>query len=377
MSRMSLKLYNTNVDYQGFALIELARRIVDHGDGKALMEFHENRPVFRLGDGGTMLLANFLDRLRISAQQMSWSNQKKAIDITNRAYDLTLDKFYNLPAPPSDNGVDCRHYFKAFVKKYDAAGSAESKESLLVAEARACATLQRLVMKHFWLSVKEARREQNSFWSRYRWEINGKSIYLMLPKSMEGVKRRNWLENHVPDPDPDHPGERRRVQEIIDNLLAGERFVSITEALDTQLTGQRETDEDYEYDLSVSLAANVAQEKVFNIESQRPAIRTLGAQRLKTMILTIFEDLSAEDYSQQKIARRFGLSTATFSRFAGRDWTEKDAIEFVPDLWSNTAKVIAGNPVFKGFALKAGVFKTIHQVLAVVNSEDGKAVHRG
>jgi hypothetical protein len=102
MPRIPLKLYNTKVDYQGFALVELARRIADHGDGKALMEFHENRPVFRLGDGGTMLLATFLDRLRISAQQMSWSNQKKAIDITNRAYDLTLDKFYNLPAPPSE-----------------------------------------------------------------------------------------------------------------------------------------------------------------------------------------------------------------------------------------------------------------------------------
>jgi hypothetical protein len=377
MPCIPLKLYNKKVDYQELALVELVRRIADHSDGKALMEFHENRPVFRLGNGGTMLLTTFLDSLRTSAQQMSWSNQKKLIDITNHAYDLTLDKFYNLPVPPSKSGVDCRHYFKAFVKKYDAAGSAESKESLLVAEARACATLQRLVMKHFWLSVKEARRELNSFWSRYRWEINGKSIYLMLPKSMEGVKRRVWLENHVPDPDPDHPGERRRVQEIIDNLLAGERFVSITEALDTQLTGQREPAEDYEYDLSLSLAANVAQEKVYNIKSQRPAIRALGARRLKTMILTIFEDLSTEDYSQQKIARRFGLSIATFSRFAGRDWTKKDTIEFVPDLWSNTAKVIARNPVFKDFALKAGVFKTIGQVLATVNPEDGKAVQRG
>ena len=366
----------TGIPYHKLVLDELIRLVVDNSDQEALKEFHQNRSVFRYGGKGTLLLAAFLDRLRTSTQKIGWSDQKKATEIANRAYDLTLDKFFNLPAPGINDGPDCRCYFRAFLERLEASKRTGADEGQLSAEARSGVILQRLVLRHFRLSTWEARREQNPFWSRYKWEIKGKSIYLMLPRSLGSAKRRAWLEDNITDPAPGKPGEQRRIQEIIDTRLAGERFVSLTEALEQHTASQVGREVGYEYDLSLSLAANVAQEKAGAIDSQRPAIRALGAGRLKEMILAIFEDLAAENYSQKDIARKFGLSTGTLSRFAGQDWGKKDGLEVVPDLWANTANVIAKNKVFEEFAVEAGVGETIHQIRATSNPNDGKAVHR-
>jgi hypothetical protein len=127
----------------------------------------------------------------------------------------------------------------------------------------------------------------------------------------------------------------------------------------------------------MSLAANVAQEKVINIKIQRPAIRTLGTQRLKEMILTIFDNLADEAYSQKRIAQKFGLSPGTISRFAGQDWSQKGEMGTIPDLWANTAKVISGNSIFKDFARKARVAETISQIMDSVEVDNEKEVHLG
>lgn len=348
--------------YAELRLFDLVRLIVDDSDQEAVRELHENRTIFIYGEEEPMVLTNFLDLYRRSLQNLNWPNKKKAIDIINRSYDLTLEKFFNLPGREKHEGADCRNYFKAYLAYLSETKTDAPGEGQLIQETRAGAMLQRLVLKTFRRSMKEAKREQNPFWSRYRWQINGKSINLMMPKSLKGAERRVWLEGNIPDPDPDHFDEQARVQEIIDARLIGQRFVSLTEALEQQTAGRMEAELEYEYDLSISLAANVAQEKADNIEAQRPAIRRLGVQALQQMVLTIFDRLADESYRQKEISEAFGLSPGTISRFAGQNWLQKDGIGRIPDLWSNTAKVISGNPEFSEFARQAGVGEAVSRI---------------
>jgi len=66
----------------------------------------------------------------------------------------------------------------------------------------------------------------------------------------------------------------------------------------------------------------------------------------------------------QALAKKFGLSSATFSRFASIRWSEGENLRFsnVPDLWSNTAGVLAANPDFVEAAGRAGVLAKIRQI---------------
>jgi hypothetical protein len=110
-----------------------------------------------------------------------------------------------------------------------------------------------------------------------------------------------------------------------------------------------------------SLAEAVAKEKVINIRRQRPAIRALDEKKLKQLILRIFKDLTSGKYEDRKVAGHFGLSKATFSRFAGSRWLSRELT--IPDLWRNTAEILSTQPIFKKVAISAGVWKQVKSTL--------------
>ena len=61
------------------------------------------------------------------------------------------------------------------------------------------------------------------------------------------------------------------------------------------------------------------------------------------------------------------LSKATLSRFAGTKWsaqTDSGRASFVPDLWRNTARTLAGHPDFVVAAKEAGVWQQVQVVLS-------------
>jgi AraC-like DNA-binding protein len=116
-----------------------------------------------------------------------------------------------------------------------------------------------------------------------------------------------------------------------------------------------------EEQFGISLAIVVADEKARNIHEQRRSIRNLGEEKLKHLILRIFEDIKYDDYQDKEIATDFGLSKATFSRFAGSDWAKTKST--IPDLWLNTAKVLSRHDGFRQIALKAGYLKEVETTL--------------
>jgi hypothetical protein len=220
--------------------------------------------------------------------------------------------------------------------------------------------LQGLVRRHFYMSLLEAERQADPFWSRYNWTVKGETICIWLPVSLERRKRREWLAKNIDDPDPLRSGERQRIQSIIGRNLVRERFVGFSTDHPSNKNNLMPCPDPGETS-EISLADAVAGEKEKNICRLRPAIRALGKRRLKKLVLRIFKEISSGQYEDGKVARDFGLSKATFSRFAGSKWISKESS--IPDLWQNTAEVLSTNPIFKGMAIGAGVWGQVKSTL--------------
>jgi len=190
---------------------------------------------------------------------------------------------------------------------------------------------------------------------------------------MNGSERREWLEKNTPDPNLSRPGERQRIQNLIDRSFVKEQLISLEGCGYRQLkTKAAETSAGNEY-WAGFLARHVAREKAEKIHLQRSAIKALGPENVTRLILRIFEDVCAEEYEQKRIATEFNLSPATLSRFAGTDWNRDNPKEsVVPDLWRNTAQVIAHFPVFREVAEETGMLERVNRVNRAVKSPERK-----
>lgn len=348
--------------YSSFDLVELARLIVEKSDRGALEEIHSQRKVITLQDGRCLLLAEYLSLLKLH-EQHRYGNDARSISLSERAYDLTLDKFMNLPVESEQHGPDCRRYFRALLKAVDRSLQQSPTASRLKREARSGALLKGLIARHFKLSKMEAVRESNPFWSRYQWRVNGDSITVWMPVSMSGAERRSWLEDNIPTSLFDHPEWGRLIRDHIEQNLVREHFVPLENLENNQQISHEGTGLPLTEDWGLSLADAVAREKAQNIDKQRRAIRKLGPESLAKLVRQIFLDLDAEEYEQKQIAKRFGLSPSTLSRFAGTDWRQKDTRDQqTPDLWRNTAQVISQIPVFRDVAKEAGMLDRIEAI---------------
>lgn len=322
----------------------LIEQIVSAAAVEALCEFHDHRTIFSFGDSSELLLADYLSRLKDGVAAQSWGKHAQA------AYDLTLDKFSRLP---DGGGIDCRKYFRGALqalKPVHAQG--ELERELALAEI-----LQRLVYRHFDLSLKESRR--NDSMTRYEWRLQAGTLLLLMPRTLSGGERSQWLRGHVPDVDPQRKNERERVQAIIDEQFGSSEPISF----DDQTMADAVAYLPWQLVESIScdgLGKTIAGEKAGCLLEQRPAIQALGAARLEEMVVRIFDALADGCYVDGEIAGAYGLSKATFSRFAGSQWSLDGGI---PDLWKNTAKVLAAHDEFVEAARDAGVWD---RVVAVV-----------
>jgi hypothetical protein len=360
-------------EYTNIPLCGLAGQITYNSDHLALDELHNNRRLFGITDGRLVLrkLVEYIADLRQTQYAHEWCGNDPTV--MDQAYDLTVSKFSNIPVENhslKSNGPDCRYYFKAFCDYAKRMFEQNPPRSNIQAELEAAEMLRKFVKRHFRFSYLDCRRKAQKFVRRYVWKVNDNPLTVWLPVDMPGKKCRTWLESHVPDVDPTRPGERERVQEIIDKLLPRQRLVSLNglDSVGDKIAGA--TAPLYsavEEEISVKgLAGTVADEKAEHIEQQRPAIQALGRKKLRHMVHEIFGALSGEEYEAAAIAKEFGISTATFSRFAGNRWVNSSGNGnniTVPDLWRNTAHILANHELFAEAAQKAGVWKAVCKVV--------------
>jgi hypothetical protein len=349
---------HTSTDpYRLDPLIDLVLLIVRDSDRAALREFHDHRSVFHTDEQPALRFTEFLEYLRGSRAARKWSGHDPYI--LEAAYDLTLDKFINLPedpAPPDGNteeeqsrqGPNARCYFGAYlryVKKTD-----QPNQGTLQAERCHARALQSFVVRHYRLSCLECARRSTPLARRYTWRVNGSAVSLWMPHAMGPVRCGRWLRDHVEDPDLARPGERSRIQQLIDDRFGRPRLYQLSELgpdIDRALVAPAIESSSVECELTtLGLAKAVAREKAEHIDDQRPSIRGLGKKKLQSMIHRIFDELAAGSYVDAKVAREYHLTKPTFSRFAGSRW-QCHRNRPMPDLWRNTAHLLGSVPSFR------------------------------
>ena len=364
------------------SLVDLITEIVEKNDSDALHEFHNKRTIFRYGHHEPLRFVEFMDLLRKYTEKTHWNGYQRT-EVADMTYDLTLDKFNNLPiktscnatSPPKRKEIDCRLYFGAFLRQINRSFAEKPPDGPISAEIRAGMILQRLVRYHFYKSRCEVERRCNRFWSRYEWKVKGGRIWLYLPVSLNGSKRREWLEKNIDNPNPSRPNEKKRIQAIIDRKFIRERFVRLSE---TDSDKNNETSpfwgtDQGEQPFRRSLATVVAEEKADNIHKQRTSIKTLGRDALKILIMRIFEEIDCGEYAAGDLAMDFGISPSTFSRFAGSRWDLNDTSSSVPDLWLNVAGVLSSHPVFREVSREMGYLKLAEATVKMgVEAKGGK-----
>ena len=361
---------NLNIDIRRLSLRALLERVVDRSDRRALDEFHSNRRVFDTGSEHGSLFIEFLERLRLREVERQNGHSRQPEELVDRAYSMTVYKFCRLPEDDqatqgTNGGIDCRHYFRAFLKRLNVSSEGMSE---IEEEQAACHLLTSLARHHFQLSLMEAKRKDNPFVSRYEWRYggNGKSAYFWFPRSFSGAARGRWLDENVSDYDPERPGERDRVQSLIDEHFGHEHFVEIDERLADHGAPTRR-DHFLPWGVlhgigSMGLDDFVSEEKAVRIDEQRPSIQALGARRLRDLVLAIFETIEEPEPHAGRLARRFGLSKAAFSRFAGSRWPRDGGAGRIPDLWRNVARVLSRHEAFTEAAKRAGVWLRVERI---------------
>jgi hypothetical protein len=213
----------------------------------------------------------------------------------------------------------------------------------------------------------------NPFISRYSWRVDGRgTITVWMPKYLRGKKRRAWLEKHVDNPDPKRPGERERIQGVIDTTLAIPGFVPFdSQRDDGRPGGFPPPDVEADRKMRPSFVAFLAREKAVSADLQRPAIRRLGFEKIERLVNIVVPNLVTRERTDEDISREFGLSKTAQSHFCGSEWykDKRTAKTVIPDLWRNAAELLSQVDAFRDIAAEAGVFKA---AVTIVN-QDGPA----
>ena len=364
--------------------VELVWRIVEDSDRLALSVLMDTRRLFRLKDESPLLLPEFLMKLRDRlAPPVNPAIYRDEFE--DCVYDLTLAKFSNFPDSSSSDDyslkatrVDCRNCYRAFLKSMQSKIAQGKIESQSQEESLAGKTLKNLVYRNFYRSKLECER-YSPFSVRYNWKIGGVILYLWYPSYMKVKKFKEWLKENVRDVNPTATNEQKRIQSLINATFSTGGYVSLDEPTVQRTSGKEDEAslvEFYEgFGFVGSLADTVAQEKIENIDELRPGIKKLGKRTIERLVLQIFSRISAGEYEAVRLAEQYGISKATFSRFAGSRWVEKigdtDVVK-IPDLWRNTAKILAGSRVFMETVLTSGFTCKLEEILAYIKNQKGK-----
>jgi hypothetical protein len=222
-----------------------------------------------------------------------------------------------------------------------------------------------MVIRHLKYSWLEVCRKTNRLYQRYRWVLADGAIELMKPIGIKGRTFTKWLEEHIENPDPSNKGEKYRIQQQIDNWFGHSSEIDYESIAYTQ---NDKPDPNFDIErYPENFTTLIANEKSVNINKLRPSISLLGPTKLKNFIKEILDNIMYDEDKDILIAKEYGLSKATYSRFAGKNWKNNINRE-VPDLWKNIAHILASDPILIELATSLGINTDIDSILKLTKT---------
>jgi len=219
-------------NYRMMSLLELIRRIVDNSDAEARRQLYENRVfLYRYPHEKIVHIPEYIEMLKNNsiARRLCDNNPM----LLEQAYDLTLDKFFNMPLNKNciynskPHGPDCHYYFKAFINYTTERLKDNPEVNSIELEMTLAELLREFITRHFYLSCLEVKRRESKLVRRYKLQVNGYYLYLWMSVTIPGNRCRQWLIENIGKIDPNRPGEQDRVQSLINKLLA-RPYTSVT-----------------------------------------------------------------------------------------------------------------------------------------------------
>lgn len=354
-------LLNKN-KYSILSTFELIEKISIQKDTDALNHFISNRKLLFFGISRVLLpdylqklkTNNYYPYLRISHWETHLEEKLDSI------YDRTLQKFSLLKNYSNEKeGPHCDKQYESLLKQLNNYRTANPNHSELELEKEIEARFFRMVTRHLTYSWLEVCRITNRLYQRYPWELPNGTIELKKPRGIDGRDFTRWLKKNISNPDPTLKNEKYRIQKEIDDWFGHSSFIDF-DSIESVKLGEYvyEDSEQYPEDLPTLVAV----EKSANLNELRPSIRSLGEEKVKQFVKKILESILYDENNDISIAKEFGISKATFSRFAGRDWKNNNNGE-VPELWKNIAKIFTSNPILVEEAISQGIKPMIDNIL--------------
>ncbi len=352
--------------YSKLSTAELIERIALHSDGEALNELLSQRKLLSLGRV-RYLLPEFLWKLkqeRFRPYIFPRQNEKVVDEKLDLVYDRTLQKFSVLKPQTETTSIDGPYCNNQYLRLHNEISTRINQQiqSQIDEEIEVGRLFKKLVTKNIVYSWLEACRITERAFARYRWQVQGENIELKRPSWMKGHAFRKWLEQNI---DLNHL-DRRDIQEQINKRFGFGKHLNFDDIQEreTAVAVNPDPAEAEETAHLETLYERVADEKSESFQEQRPAIRKLGREKVRQLVLRILDGYVEQGSKDIDIAKEFNLSKATFSRFAGRDWQKsKDGSSMVvPDLWRNMAKMINRDPYFSEAAIRLGIKEMVDMI---------------
>lgn len=392
-----------NVDFRLLPLRELCQSIAD-GSDLAFNEFMEHRciyqePTLSLRNQSVpvkgILFGSYIESIREKIFDQKWWKDK-GTEFIDRAIELLIARFTNLPfdetepCPETLNeeneseekdkadttsseenenketdgcNVDRRVYFKAFVDSLEKSYSEISLSSEVEREQHDLLYLQRFIWRQLSYCLQESAREKRPFINRYTWNIGAIRFVLWFPKAFSGKRRKQWLEEHIGQPDlqKDKERERKRIQAIIDDYFGIHAACPMDDMLLNKTPSRMPgANISLEREDCTTMRSLIAHEKAAGAYKLLPTISCLGYDRIYALVMLVLDNIVSELYSDDEIAKRFGLSKSTFSRFAGSHRWKKFREGYSnkpPILAENSAQILRKHKDFFSTAQEMGLIK--------------------
>lgn len=355
--------------YSKMDIVVLVSRICD-GDRAALAELMVRRLL--LFKGRRVTLAEWAIH-QIEHNSPCWRGGDMVLEL---AADLLIDRFSRMPEEP-DGKTHCCNYYRAYLDALPDEWRPLTARHSLAQLDDAIQRFQGYVHRHWQFCLKEAwRREQKWLVAHDYWTDSGRLVHLYVPACVPSQDRDRWLEQIA---GPLDVTDTDRVQSKIDawvehDLRERERKLRAELAYDPFGTGMSTFIIEHGWSHN-GLARTVASEKASAPERLRHSIAKLGAERVKQLVLRIFGDVSAGTYHPSVVAKDFSLHKSAMTRFAAVRWQPGDDGP-VPDLWANTAQVLASQPRFRAALEEAGLDRLVQQ-LAGINNNVNASLRQG